>query len=93
MRIMMKTCCPAALLLACTFTVAETESDLDPDEVSAAREAVRAATAKYSDVEAALAAGYMPDPHGECVAIPGVGGMGIHYLRPICWVCCRPVIE
>ena len=82
MRIMMKTCCPAALLLTCTFTLAATESDLDLEGVSAAREAVRAATEKYTDVEAALAAGYMPDPSGECAAIPGVGGMGIHYLRP-----------
>ena len=82
MRIMIKTCCPAALLLACNLTIAAPESDLDLEVVSAAREAVRAATEKYSDVEAALAAGYIPDPSGECAAIPGVGGMGIQYLRP-----------
>lgn len=39
---------------------------------------VRRATAKYHDVNVALADGYHPDAH--CVAIPG-GGMGIHYLN------------
>jgi hypothetical protein len=40
---------------------------------------VRAATAKYHRVEAALADGYVNT--GECVASPA-GGMGIHFVNP-----------
>lgn len=42
--------------------------------------AVRQATAKYHDVEAALADGYIPV--SGCEALPGQGVMGIHYLNP-----------
>ena len=41
--------------------------------------AVRNATAKYHDVEKALADGFVADH--ECVAAPGLGGMGIHYIN------------
>ena len=41
--------------------------------------AVRAATAKYHDVQQALADGYLPAP--ECAASPD-GGMGYHYVHP-----------
>ena len=40
---------------------------------------VRQATAKYHDVNAALADGFVPTP--ACVASPD-GGMGIHYINP-----------
>ena len=40
---------------------------------------VRAATAKYHQVEAALADGYVNT--GECVASPA-GGMGVHFVNP-----------
>lgn len=40
---------------------------------------VRQVTAKYHDVDAALAAGYVPA--GGCVASPA-GTMGVHYLNP-----------
>src|SRR5687767_15404060 len=40
---------------------------------------LRAATAKYHDVQQALADGYAP--LGGCVALPGVGTMGIHYVN------------
>lgn len=44
---------------------------------------VRKATAQFTDLEAALAANYVkfPDLSGDCVAQPGQGGMGIHYLN------------
>lgn len=51
-------------------------------------DAIRDAVAGYKDVQAALDAGYIPDPSGQCVdaAAEGMpaewGGMGIHYLRP-----------
>lgn len=40
---------------------------------------VRAATAKYHDVNVALADGYQPG--GPCTAVPGLGGMGIHFIN------------
>ena len=45
--------------------------------------AARKASAPFTDVNAALAAGYVkfPDLAGDCVAQPGLGGMGIHYLN------------
>jgi len=57
-------------------------------EATALIEAVRAATRRFEDVNAALAAGYVPDPSGECVTAEAhgapaeQGAMGIHYLRP-----------
>lgn len=43
----------------------------------------RKATSRYTELDAALAAGYtkFPDQHGDCVDQPGQGGMGIHYLN------------
>lgn len=51
-------------------------------------EAARVATAKYRDVNVALADGFIPDPAGKCITakeegLPAkLGGMGIHYLNP-----------
>ncbi|MBN8490279.1 MAG: hypothetical protein J0M00_02460 [Burkholderiales bacterium] len=44
---------------------------------------VRKATAPFNDVNTAIAANYVkfPDLTGDCVAQPGQGGMGIHYLN------------
>jgi len=53
-----------------------TAEDLTPGQ----RHAIRRATARFADVEVALAAGYLPDP--ECAEIPGVGAMGFHYVNP-----------
>jgi hypothetical protein len=43
----------------------------------------RQATARYTDLQEALAAGYtkFPDLQGDCVDQPGQGGMGIHYVN------------
>jgi hypothetical protein len=40
---------------------------------------VRAATAKFHDVNVALAAGYSATSY--CVAVPGLGVMGMHYVN------------
>ena len=40
----------------------------------------RAASARFHDVRVALAAGYLVDEH--CVAAPGLGVMGRHYVKP-----------
>jgi hypothetical protein len=48
---------------------------------------VRAATLRFRDVKAALAAGYVRDPMDECVTAasigypPSAGSMGIHFAR------------
>ena len=41
---------------------------------------VRQATAKYRDVNVALADGFIRTP--SCVADPQLGGMGIHFINP-----------
>jgi hypothetical protein len=43
--------------------------------------AVRAATAQFHRSEVAEAAGYMNVNVGECVELPGVGGMGYHFVN------------
>lgn len=42
--------------------------------------AIRQATARFHDPAAAIAAGYIPV--SPCETLPGVGGMGVHYLNP-----------
>jgi len=49
-------------------------------DVRAGLVAIRQATQRYHDVNRALADGYVPV--SECVAAPGLGAMGIHYLNP-----------
>lgn len=65
----------AAVPTAGAVTGGDTSSD-----VNAAVALARRATAKFHDVDAALAAGYVPVT--GCLALPGSGGMGIHYLNP-----------
>jgi hypothetical protein len=43
-------------------------------------QAVRQATARFHSQTQALKAGYEPNDH--CVAFPGLGGMGYHWLNP-----------
>ena len=52
-----------------------------PTDAAALRDlaAVRAATANYHNVEVALADGYVST--GECVEVPGLGVMGVHYVN------------
>jgi hypothetical protein len=58
------------------------------DAEAAFMEDIRKATARYENVEIALAEGYIPDPSGHCVSaaaegLPAeLGSMGIHYMRP-----------
>jgi hypothetical protein len=42
--------------------------------------AARQATARFHSKTQALRAGYQPDDH--CVSVPGLGGMGYHWLNP-----------
>lgn len=41
---------------------------------------VKRATARFNSTTQAIRAGYLPDDH--CAAIPGVGGMGYHWVNP-----------
>lgn len=51
------------------------------DELSAAqRQVIREATHQFKDVDVAVAAGYLPTE--ECSELPGVGGMGHHFVNP-----------
>lgn len=47
----------------------------------AQRTVIREATNQFKDVDAALAAGYLRTD--TCTALPGVGGMGYHFLNPV----------
>jgi hypothetical protein len=66
-------------LFAGPLQAAPASSGLDADVLKELAQ-VRRATAKYHDVQTALADGYVADPH--CVAYPPLGGMGFHYVRP-----------
>ncbi|MFN0026223.1 MAG: hypothetical protein ACKV2O_03400 [Acidimicrobiales bacterium] len=46
----------------------------------AQREVITEATRAFRDPAAAVAAGYIPST--DCVAAPGLGGMGYHYVNP-----------
>lgn len=75
------------MLLAASQLFSQTTADLD-EATRADLEAIRAATEKYTDVDVALADGYIQDPMNLCTLAPveglpaELGGMGIHYFRP-----------
>jgi hypothetical protein len=76
-----------ASMVACSRP-AEGTADPRPDPGEPELAAVRAATEKFRDVEAALAAGYIRDPFDLCDTAamlgrpPELGAMGVHYFRP-----------
>ena len=55
-------------------------SDLTRSSDAQLLNSVRAATAKFHSTTQAIAAGYVPDEH--CVSVPGLGGMGYHWVNP-----------
>ena len=42
---------------------------------------VRNATSRFNSTKQAIAAGYQADNH--CVSVPGLGGMGYHWVNPL----------
>jgi hypothetical protein len=42
---------------------------------------VRQATSRFNSTTQAIKAGYVPD-YDHCVAVPGLGGMGYHWVNP-----------
>lgn len=69
-----------AILLLSSFSGAALAAPVTDPSVLRDLAAVRNATAKYHDVEVALAEGFVPV--SACVGAPGVGAMGYHYLNP-----------
>lgn len=74
-RIGVLTALVAALSILTSSALATADTTVDQQLA-----AVRAATAKYHDVSVAIADGYLPTD--ECAELPGVGGMGYHYVNP-----------
>ena len=70
----------ALLLLAGLAGVAYAATGTTNPQVLRDLAKVRRATAKYQNVNVAIADGYVPTT--ACDAIPGVGGMGYHYVNP-----------
>jgi hypothetical protein len=70
----------AVLLLLVLAGIAYAATGVTDPVVLSQLAQVRKATAKYHDVNAALADGFVPTP--ICVQEPGLGGMGIHYINP-----------
>jgi hypothetical protein len=71
----------SALALLGTATVASA-ANTGPDRKV---EQMREATAQFHSIKAAEAAGYVPfqDVNGiSCIAEPGMGAMGVHYVNP-----------
>lgn len=66
----------AVVLSSVPLTVAAGTTASAADPVAG----VRRATARYHQVSVALADGYLATD--QCVELPGVGGMGMHYVSP-----------
>ncbi|WP_210205746.1 hypothetical protein [Hoeflea marina] len=77
----------AALMVATIVGLSTAGAHEGHHDVAKAVDAIRAAAARYADVNVALAEGFIPDPSGHCVdaAMAGlpaeVGAMGIHYMN------------
>lgn len=80
----------AAVIACCAAPAAAQHTPPAPLSEAGQRElaTIRAATARYADVQLALADGYIADPSGTCVdakmvgAPAELGAMGLHYLHP-----------
>lgn len=87
----------AGFLTACSGSDGEAAEGAEDAAVAAAPadaaltaelDHLRETSAKYADVNVALAEGFIPDPSGMCITSvmegqpPEAGAMGIHYLRP-----------
>ena len=80
---MCKACIIIAASLGFSSALAGSAISAEADEIAV----VRDATAKYQDIEVAIADGYVPAPSG-CITAEGeglpaeLGGMGWHYIHP-----------
>lgn len=72
-----------AAVLVQTPAAAHGDADESAEAIQQQIAEVRRATWRFRDVQAAIDAGYakFPDQSGDCVAQPGQGAMGVHYLN------------
>jgi hypothetical protein len=84
-RLMTMMCVAAALAMSGLVVPPATGETKDLAAVVAE---IRAASERFTDVNAALKEGYIPDPHNLCITAEmegqaaEKGAMGIHYFRP-----------
>ena len=73
----------AAMLALQAPAFAHGDADESDEKIQSSIDEVRRATLPFHDVQAAINAGYakFPDKAGDCVAQPGQGAMGVHYLN------------
>ncbi|HUF97772.1 MAG TPA: hypothetical protein VMM60_06545 [Ilumatobacter sp.] len=69
-----------ALAVAVPTGVAIAHGTHDDGLTGAQRTVIRDATKRFRDVDTAIAAGYIPTD--TCAELPGVGGMGFHFVNP-----------
>jgi hypothetical protein len=67
-------------ILGLAGTAAASPNPITSPEVHQQLAKVRQATAKYHNLDQAIADGYLPTE--VCVELPGVGGMGYHFANP-----------
>lgn len=70
----------AVLVISIPAGAALAHGSNDDSLDSSEHRAVRQATEQYRDVDDAIAAGYIPSD--MCTELPGVGGMGYHFVNP-----------
>ncbi len=69
-----------SVLTLLTLATGVVVQQANPVAADGARARLKASTARYHNVNRALADGFVPTE--ECVELPGVGGMGLHYVNP-----------
>jgi hypothetical protein len=74
----------AVVTVAATVAVTSGTANGASDGASLQRQMaeVRRATARFHNIAAAEAAGYINPGQQHCVEVPGLGGMGIHFVNP-----------
>lgn len=91
MNLLTGTLLPALLLCLLTSCKKETTSETTEKTFSSASlnataaktdllKSVKNATSRFHSTTQAIKAGYEPDDH--CVSVPGLGGMGYHWVNP-----------
>ena len=86
MKLTLKTLAGAAIAVLLTLqspAFAHGDADESAEKIQSLINDVRRATLPFREIKAAIDAGYakFPDLAGDCVAQPGEGAMGIHYLN------------
>ncbi len=65
-----------------TFTPGTANGASDEQSLQRQMAEVRRATARFHNIAAAEAAGYINPGQQHCLEVPGLGGMGIHFVNP-----------